>query len=116
HQRDWRGLYDRLDEPGAGRFARRRVWTVRPRGWLVGGRGIRREHHNARPADAAGGGIGWRRTIPGGFDQRYINVNMLSNLPALGAPFVYAPFTVSNGLYQPQLQVSWATLSGISVS
>jgi len=50
------------------------------------------------------------------FAQRYINVNMVSILPALGAPFVYAPFTVSNGLYQPQLQVSWATLSGISVS
>ena len=32
------------------------------------------------------------------------------------APFVYAPFTLSNGAYQPQLQVSWAPLAGISVS
>ena len=28
HQRDRRGLYDRLDEPGAGRFARGRFWAV----------------------------------------------------------------------------------------
>jgi hypothetical protein len=29
---------------------------------------------------------------------------------------VYAPFVLSNGVYQPQLQVSWPTLLGISVS
>jgi hypothetical protein len=55
---------------------------------------------------------------PNGFDlfaQRYINVNM-ANLKALGAPFVWAPFVIVNNVYQPQLQVSWATLSGISVS
>jgi hypothetical protein len=50
------------------------------------------------------------------FAQRYINVNMASNLPPLGAPFVWAPFVLNNGVYQPQLQVSWAMLSGISVS
>jgi hypothetical protein len=50
------------------------------------------------------------------FAQRYINVNISSNLPPLGAPFVWAPFVLSNGVYQPQLQVSWATLSGISTS
>ena len=50
------------------------------------------------------------------FAQRYINVNMSSNLPPLGAPFVLSPFALKNGVYQPQLQVSWATLSGISVS
>jgi hypothetical protein len=50
------------------------------------------------------------------FAQRYINVNLTSNLPPMGAPFVWAPFTTSNGVYQPQLQVSWAALAGISVS
>jgi len=50
------------------------------------------------------------------FGQRYININISSNLPPLGAPFVWAPFTLSNGVYLPQLQVSWATLSGIAVS
>jgi hypothetical protein len=50
------------------------------------------------------------------FAQRYINVNMASNLPPLGAPFVWAPFVLSNGVYQPQLQISWAALSGISIS
>jgi hypothetical protein len=50
------------------------------------------------------------------FAQRFINVNLASNLPPLGAPFVWVPFVLSNGVYQPQLQVSWAALAGISVS
>src|ERR1019366_7126056 len=48
------------------------------------------------------------------FAQRYINVSAI--LQAMSAPFVYAPFTLSNGVYQPQLQVSWPPLLGISVS
>jgi hypothetical protein len=48
------------------------------------------------------------------FAQRYLNVSAM--LTAMPAPFVYAPFTVSNGVYQPQLQVSWAPLLGIAVS
>jgi hypothetical protein len=54
---------------------------------------------------------------PYGFDlyaQRYANVSAL--LQPMSAPFVYAPFVVSNGVYQPQLQVSWAPLQGISIS
>ena len=48
------------------------------------------------------------------FAQRYLNVSAM--LTAMPAPFVYAPFTMSNGVYQPQLQVSWAPLLGIAVS
>ena len=50
------------------------------------------------------------------FAQRYINVSAI--LDAMDAPFVYAPFVVSNGVYQPQLQVSWSALAqqGISIS
>jgi hypothetical protein len=48
------------------------------------------------------------------FAQRYINASAI--LQAMSAPFVYAPFTLSNGVYQPQLQVSWPGLLGISVS
>jgi hypothetical protein len=48
------------------------------------------------------------------FAQRYINV--MTVLQPMAAPFVYAPFVVSNGSYQPQLQVSWSPLLGISVS
>jgi hypothetical protein len=48
------------------------------------------------------------------FAQRYVNVNAV--LQPMPAPFVYAPFTLSNNTYQPQLQVSWAPLAGISVS
>jgi hypothetical protein len=54
---------------------------------------------------------------PNSFDlyaRRYINVSAL--LLPMSAPFVYAPFTVSNGVYQPQLQVSWPPLQGISVA
>lgn len=50
------------------------------------------------------------------FAQRYININLASNLPPLDAPFVRVPFVVSNGVYQPRLRISWATLSGVSVS
>ena len=56
---------------------------------------------------------------PYGFDlfaQRYINLDMASNLPAMDAPFVWTPFSLSNGVYQPQFQVSWPLLLGISVS
>ena len=50
------------------------------------------------------------------FAQRYINVNLASVLPPMAAPFVWAPFALSNGVYQPQLEVSWPLLQGISVS
>ncbi len=50
------------------------------------------------------------------FAQRYLNVSSL--LPPIDALFADAPFTLSNGVYQPQLQVLWPTLQlqGISVS
>jgi|GEM_PF-115329 len=48
------------------------------------------------------------------FAQRYANVSSL--LQPMSAPFVWAPFAVSNGVYQPQLQVSWPPLLGISIS
>jgi hypothetical protein len=48
------------------------------------------------------------------FAQRYINVSAV--LQPMAAPFVYAPFTLISGVYQPQLQVSWPILQGISVS
>ena len=49
------------------------------------------------------------------FAQRYLNVASL--LQPMDAPFVYAPFNLDvNGVYQPQLQVSWPPLLGISVS
>jgi hypothetical protein len=48
------------------------------------------------------------------FAQRYVNT--ADFLPPMAAPFIYAPFVVSNNVYQPQLQVSWPPLLGISVS
>jgi hypothetical protein len=55
--------------------------------------------------------------LPNEFDlfaQRYNNVS--ASLAAMPVPFVWAPFVVSNGVYQPRLVVSWAPLLGISVS
>ena len=54
--------------------------------------------------------------FPNTFDlyaQRYIGVNAL--LQPMSAPFVWAPFTLSNSVYQPQLVVSWPTLAGLSI-
>jgi len=50
------------------------------------------------------------------YAQRYINVNGTGTCNAMGAPFVWAPFTIVSNKYQPQLQVSWPPLLGISVS
>lgn len=48
------------------------------------------------------------------YAQRYLNMQV--GLPAMSQPYVWAPFVVSNNVYQPQLVVSWAPLVGISVS
>ena len=48
------------------------------------------------------------------FAERYVNVAAL--LQAMSAPFVYVPFVLSNNVYQPQLQITWPSLLGISVS
>jgi hypothetical protein len=48
------------------------------------------------------------------FAQRYIDVSAI--LQPIASVYVHAPFTLSNGVYQPQLQVSWPALLGISVS
>jgi hypothetical protein len=48
------------------------------------------------------------------FAQRYVNAGAV--LQPMAAPFVRVPFVVSNGIYQPQLVVSWPLLLGISVS
>jgi len=50
------------------------------------------------------------------FAQNYLDVSAMLN--PMAAPFVNAPFTLSNDQYQPQLHVSWPDLSlrGIAVS
>ena len=46
--------------------------------------------------------------------QRYMNVAAI--LQPIDSLYVHAPFALSNGVYQPQLQVTWPSLLGISVS
>ena len=48
------------------------------------------------------------------YAQRYVGVS--SVLLAMPAPYVWAPFVVSNNVYQPQLVVSWAPVQGLAVS
>jgi hypothetical protein len=48
------------------------------------------------------------------FAQRYINTQQ--PLEPLPEPFVYAPLVLSNGVYQPQLIVSWPPITGLSIS
>jgi len=48
------------------------------------------------------------------YAQRYINVASL--LSPMAAPYVSAPFTLSGGVYQPQLRVSWPRVLGISIA
>lgn len=47
------------------------------------------------------------------FAQRYINT--AQPLVPMNPPFVYVPFIVSGGAYQPQIQVSWPFQSGVAV-
>ena len=48
------------------------------------------------------------------YAQRYANVSAV--LPAVSAPYVWAPFVTSNNVYQPRLAVSWTPLQGLSIS
>jgi hypothetical protein len=50
------------------------------------------------------------------FAQRYINIALATNLPAMSAPFVWVPFVLSNSVYQPQLVVSWPVVAGLSIA
>ena len=80
---------------------------------------ISQQIHPTVSSDGAGRFlVSWSSFVggPGSFDlfaQRYINTG--EALPPMSAPFVYVPFTVNNGAYQPQLQVSWAVQEGINV-
>ncbi len=47
------------------------------------------------------------------FAQRYVNT--AQPLVAMNAPFVFAPFVLSNSVYQPQLKVSWPAQAGFSI-
>ena len=47
------------------------------------------------------------------FAQRYISGTQPSQ--PMAAPFVYVPFFTSNGLYQPQIVVSWPAQSGLPI-
>lgn len=54
---------------------------------------------------------------PNTFDlyaQRYLNTTVA--LQPMSAPYVWAPFVVSNGVYQPLLVVSWAPVQGLPVT
>jgi hypothetical protein len=54
--------------------------------------------------------------ISSGFDmfsQRYVNTSQ--PLSRMDAPFVYMPYELRNGLYYPQVQVSWPMQAGLAI-
>jgi hypothetical protein len=54
---------------------------------------------------------------PDSFDlyaQRYVNAEAV--LEPMAAPYVWAPFALSNNIYQPELVVSWPPVQGLTVS
>jgi len=48
------------------------------------------------------------------FGQRYLNVAAV--VDPMPAPFVWAPYLLSNNIYLPELVVTWAPVLGLSVS
>jgi hypothetical protein len=55
-------------------------------------------------------------SLSSGFDlssQRYINT--AQPLSRMDAPFVYMPYELRNGLYYPQVQVSWPVQAGLAI-
>jgi len=80
---------------------------------------VSRQIHPAVASDGQGRLLAvWSGFVGGGngFDlyaQRYANV--LEPLVAMDAPFVFVPFVTTNGVYQPQLQVSWPVQAGLAI-
>ena len=101
------GLFDCVDEPGAGRFAGRGLWTICARQRFdrrqpSSGSTPRRPTQQIQPVVASDGVSQFLAVwssftgLPYSFDlfaQRYINTQQ--PLEPLPAPFVYAPFVVS---------------------
>jgi hypothetical protein len=80
---------------------------------------VSRQIHPAVASDGSGRFVVTWTSFTGGnnsfdlFAQRYVNA--AQPLQAMAAPFVYVPFVVNNGVYQPQIVVSWPAQTGLSV-
>lgn len=80
---------------------------------------VSQQMHPAVTADGSGRFlVAWTSFIGGAssfdlFAQRYVNT--AQPLLAMNAPFVYVPFTFSNAVYQPRIQVSWPFQSGLPI-
>lgn len=80
---------------------------------------VSKQQHPAVAADGEGQAlVVWTGFIGGAssfdlFGQRYVDSG--KPLLPMAAPFLYVPFTLVNGAYQPQVQVSWPEQEGLSV-
>ncbi len=80
---------------------------------------INQQKYPAVASDGQGRFLAVWSSFVGGADsfdlyaQRYVNVSQ--PLPAMGAPFVYVPFLLTNNLYLPQIRVSWPLQTGLSI-
>lgn len=81
---------------------------------------LSKQMHPAVSADSNGRFLVTWTSFNGGsttfdlFAQRY--VSLAQPLNAMAAPFTYVPFVTSNGVYQPQVLVSWPAQSGLPVA
>ena len=80
---------------------------------------VSRQMHPAIASDANGRFlVTWSSFTGAGasfdlFGQRY--ASLAQTLQPMAAPFVYVPFMVNNGVYQPQIVASWPMQPGLSV-
>jgi hypothetical protein len=80
---------------------------------------VSRQIHPTVASDGSGQFVVTWTSFTGGnnsfdlFAQRYVNA--AQPLQPMAAPFVYVPFVVNNGAYQPQIVVSWPAQTGLSV-
>lgn len=80
---------------------------------------VNKQMHPAVASDGNGSFlVAWTSFIGGTpsfdlFAQRYVSDGQA--LSAMAAPFVYVPFIANNGVYLPQIVVSWPAQSGLAV-
>jgi len=80
---------------------------------------VSRQIHPTVASDGSGQFVVTWTSFTGGnnsfdlFAQRYVNA--AQPLQPMAAPFVYVPFVVNNGVYQPQIIVSWPAQTGLPV-
>jgi hypothetical protein len=120
---DYLVVWTSLAQDGSmeGIFGQFLAWDTTPEGTelQINTTWINRQIHPATSSDGAGHFlVAWSGFSSGNlsfdlFAQRYISD--AHPLAAMDPPFLYVPFVLNNGTYQPQIQVSWAPQNGLAI-